>query len=201
MKKCELCDFPAKMFCESDQASLCWDCDERVHGANFLVAKHTRTLLCHVCQSPTPWIGSGPKLGPTISVCNVCVGSKSSCSSREQSNNGGEEEEEEEEEEEDDDIEEEEEDDSDDDEGGDHEDEDDEENQVVPWTSTTPPPPVSSSSTATTTTSTEEGTSASNITFSMKRESTNTKIGFQQDHRQGNYCSSDSQQQHKNKYR
>ncbi|KAK4858879.1 hypothetical protein QYF36_023347 [Acer negundo] len=189
------------MFCESDQASLCWDCDERVHGANFLVAKHTRTLLCHVCQSPTPWIGSGPKLGPTISVCNVCVGSKSSCSSREQRSNGEEEEEEEEEDDDDVDVDV----DDDDDGGGDHEeeeedDDDDEENQVVPWTSTTPPPPppppVSSSSPATTT-STEEGTSASNITFS------NTKFGFQdhRHHHQGNYCSSDSQQQHKNKYR
>ncbi|KAK7852193.1 b-box domain protein 31 [Quercus suber] len=68
MKKCELCDSPAKMFCESDQASLCWDCDAQVHGANFLVAKHSRRLLCHVCQSLTPWSGSGPKLLPTVSV-------------------------------------------------------------------------------------------------------------------------------------
>ncbi|PPD78892.1 hypothetical protein GOBAR_DD24175 [Gossypium barbadense] len=61
------------MYCESDQAILCWDCDSRVHGANFLVAKHSRTLLCHLCQSPTPWNGSGPKLGPTVSVCENCV--------------------------------------------------------------------------------------------------------------------------------
>lgn len=61
------------MYCESDQASLCWDCDSRVHTANFLVAKHTRTLLCHACQCLTPWSGSGPKLGPTVSVCDACV--------------------------------------------------------------------------------------------------------------------------------
>lgn len=61
------------MYCDSDRASLCWDCDSRVHTANFLVAKHTRTLLCHACQSPTPWTGSGPKLGPTVSVCDACV--------------------------------------------------------------------------------------------------------------------------------
>lgn len=73
MKKCELCNSIARMYCESDQASLCWECDARVHAANFLVAKHSRTLLCHSCQSPTPWTGSGPRLGPTISVCHTCA--------------------------------------------------------------------------------------------------------------------------------
>lgn len=73
-KGCELCGNPARMLCESDQASLCWDCDGKVHAANFLVAKHSRTLLCHVCQSPTPWKAAGPKLGPTVSVCRVCAG-------------------------------------------------------------------------------------------------------------------------------
>ncbi|KAK3014362.1 hypothetical protein RJ639_009084 [Escallonia herrerae] len=47
MKRCELCNSIARMYCESDQASLCWDCDARIHSANFLVAKHLRTLLCH----------------------------------------------------------------------------------------------------------------------------------------------------------
>ncbi|KAF4392698.1 hypothetical protein G4B88_029437 [Cannabis sativa] len=58
MKDCELCGLRARMYCESDQASLCWDCDEKVHGANFLVAKHSRSLLCHVCNFPTPWMAS-----------------------------------------------------------------------------------------------------------------------------------------------
>ncbi|EEF37735.1 conserved hypothetical protein [Ricinus communis] len=73
MKKCELCNSLAKMYCESDQASLCWDCDARVHAANFLVAKHSRTLLCHLCQSFTPWTASGPRLRPTVSICDNCV--------------------------------------------------------------------------------------------------------------------------------
>ncbi|KAK1375208.1 B-box domain protein 30 [Heracleum sosnowskyi] len=72
MKKCELCNSIARMFCESDQASLCWSCDAKVHSANFLVAKHSRTLLCQSCQSLTPWTGSGPKLGHTLSVCESC---------------------------------------------------------------------------------------------------------------------------------
>ncbi|KAJ6753674.1 hypothetical protein OIU79_026499 [Salix purpurea] len=72
MEGCELCGSSARMFCESDQASLCWDCDEKVHSANFLVAKHCRTLLCQVCRSPTPWKSSGSKLCPTVSVCESC---------------------------------------------------------------------------------------------------------------------------------
>ncbi|KAH7838845.1 hypothetical protein Vadar_031884 [Vaccinium darrowii] len=72
MKKCELCNSAASMYCGSDRAVLCWDCDTKIHAANFLVAKHVRTLLCHACQSPTPWTGSGPKFGPTVSVCETC---------------------------------------------------------------------------------------------------------------------------------
>ncbi|KAL4310400.1 hypothetical protein GQ457_01G005150 [Hibiscus cannabinus] len=76
MRKCELCRGLARLHCESDQASLCWDCDRKVHGANFLVAKHTRTLLCHVCQNPTPWLASGHHLSPALSVCDSCVAHK-----------------------------------------------------------------------------------------------------------------------------
>ncbi|KAJ6364048.1 hypothetical protein OIU76_029062 [Salix suchowensis] len=133
MKRCELCDSLANMFCESDQASLCWDCDANVHSANFLVTKHSRTLLCHVCQSLTPWTGTGPKLGPTLSVCDNCVNS-SSC--REERGT--------EYDEEDDDDDEEDDNDDDDhereDDGNGDASEDDEENQVVPWSSTPSPP-------------------------------------------------------------
>ncbi|KAI8558369.1 hypothetical protein RHMOL_Rhmol04G0086400 [Rhododendron molle] len=72
-KSCELCKSAATILCDSDQAGLCWDCDAKVHSANFLVAKHSRTLLCHVCQSPTPWNASGYKLCKTVSVCRTCV--------------------------------------------------------------------------------------------------------------------------------
>ncbi|KAL1206534.1 B-box domain protein 31 [Cardamine amara subsp. amara] len=75
-KKCELCCGIARMYCESDQASLCWNCDVKVHGANFLVAKHTRCLLCSACQSPTPWKASGLRLGPTVSLCESCLARK-----------------------------------------------------------------------------------------------------------------------------
>ncbi|RDX80804.1 B-box domain protein 31, partial [Mucuna pruriens] len=73
MKKCELCKVPARIFCESDQASLCWVCDAKVHGANFLVARHSRTLLCRTCLSPTPWKASGARLANAASVCERCA--------------------------------------------------------------------------------------------------------------------------------
>ncbi|KAK8494142.1 hypothetical protein V6N13_092699 [Hibiscus sabdariffa] len=123
MKKCELCDSLAKVYCESDQAILCWDCDSMVHGANFLVAKHLRTLLCHLCQSLMPWNGSGPKLGPTVSVCGNCDDQNDS---RDEINDDETRDEDEEEE-----------DDSEEDDDGDSG--DDEENQVVPLSSTMPP--------------------------------------------------------------
>ncbi|XP_058210711.1 zinc finger protein CONSTANS-LIKE 2-like [Rhododendron vialii] len=72
-KRCELCKSTATILCDSDQAGLCWDCDAKVHSANFLVAKHSRTLLCHVCQSPTPWNASGYELCKTVSVCRACL--------------------------------------------------------------------------------------------------------------------------------
>lgn len=145
-KKCELCRSVARTHCESDQASLCWTCDYKVHTANFLVARHSRTLLCHVCQSPTPWSATGTSLGPTVSVCNNCV---RNCDA-----NKGKAEYEAECEGESGDSEVEIESDGSSDEGvetssddeDDEEEADNEDNQVVPWSPTTPPPAVSSSS-------------------------------------------------------
>lgn len=66
------------MYCESDDARLCFDCDAKVHGANFLVARHCRTLLCRICHGPTPWKAEGPRLGPTLSLCHNCLDGKTS---------------------------------------------------------------------------------------------------------------------------
>ncbi|KAL5713587.1 hypothetical protein ACHQM5_015650 [Ranunculus cassubicifolius] len=72
-RECALCTDPAKVYCESDESSLCWKCDWKIHSANFLVAKHCRCLLCHFCQSLTQWKASGEKIGSTLSVCQNCV--------------------------------------------------------------------------------------------------------------------------------
>ncbi|KAK3009044.1 hypothetical protein RJ639_014978 [Escallonia herrerae] len=144
MKRCELCKSPARIYCESDAASLCWGCDAKVHSANFLVARHARTLLCHVCQAPTAWSAAGQKLGRTVSVCERCVcvrgGIKNGVADEESQggNDDGIDA--------DDDYDEEEDEDDDSAESDVDEEEDDGENQVVPWSSTTPPPAESSSS-------------------------------------------------------
>ncbi|KAM0997677.1 hypothetical protein TB2_007387 [Malus domestica] len=140
MKECELCGVRARVHCEADQARLCWDCDGKIHGANFLVAKHPRSLLCHGCQSLTPWTGSGSKLTPTVSVCETCVERRGSKFERRaevqesEAENDGDDDEEREEEDGDDDCDE----------------SDDDENQVVPWSccsySAAEPPPVASCS-------------------------------------------------------
>ncbi|KAL4327920.1 hypothetical protein AHAS_Ahas13G0148300 [Arachis hypogaea] len=129
MKKCELCKVRARTFCESDQASLCWTCDANVHGANFLVAKHSRTLLCRDCYSLTPWKATGAALLNAVSLCHSCSKGEQEKPKEEESEGENNDETE---------IE-----DDDDDDG--FEDVDGE-NQVVPWcSSTTPPPPPSSS--------------------------------------------------------
>lgn len=142
MKSCELCKCMARIYCESDQASLCWTCDANVHSANFLVSRHLRSLLCHSCQSPTPWSASGEKLGRTVTLCIGCVDGcdilKEGKRERTDESRGGN----------DDDFESETEYDSDEDDDDDEDrldEEDDGENQVVPWSSTSPPPAASSS--------------------------------------------------------
>ncbi|KAL1560746.1 Zinc finger protein [Salvia divinorum] len=72
-KTCELCKQAARIHCESDQAILCWDCDAKVHSANFLVARHSRNLLCRICHLPTSWSSAGSKLSPTYSTCRKCA--------------------------------------------------------------------------------------------------------------------------------
>ncbi|KAJ8763643.1 hypothetical protein K2173_003115 [Erythroxylum novogranatense] len=157
MKKgCELCGGAAIMYCESDQASLCWICDEKVHCANFLVAKHCRSLLCQVCQSPTPWKASGPRLGHTVSICQSCFSVKKEDGRKfKEALNGefpeeGHEESQYGDDERDDGSEDYDDDEEEEEEETDDKEEEDGENQVVPWSGTTtihmPQPATSSSS-------------------------------------------------------
>ncbi|XP_062196772.1 zinc finger protein CO3-like [Phragmites australis] len=138
---CELCGAAARVYCGADEATLCWGCDAQVHGANFLVARHTRTLLCRGCARPTPWCAAGPRLGPTASLCDRCVRRGPGSGAGVVNGVGGDEEMAGEgdgrEDEEDDDSDE------------DDEEEGEGENQVVPWAEeadATPPPVASSTS-------------------------------------------------------
>ncbi|XP_008803867.2 histone H3.v1-like [Phoenix dactylifera] len=181
MKGCELCEREARMYCESDQASLCWECDAKVHAANFLVARHSRTLLCRTCQSPTPWRAAGARLGPTVSICDRCsrllaggkqppeIGRDEAGGGEEEEGEGGggygelAEEEEEEEEEDEEEIEDEEE----------ELEEEDGENQVVPWSPPLPPPPASSSTS-------EESSSRSSNGFLKRMRENATELASQE---------------------
>lgn len=140
MKYCELCKVPARTYCESDQASLCWDCDAKVHGANFLVARHSRTLLCHSCQSLTPWKASGAKLGNTVSLCESCAVGMQVIAEEGDESEVGNDDDMDTEDDLDDDL------DDDDGGGGDVGGDEDGDNQVVPLSSPPPPPPSVSSS-------------------------------------------------------
>ncbi|KAM0845698.1 hypothetical protein ACQ4PT_056175 [Festuca glaucescens] len=129
---CELCGAAARVYCGADDATLCWGCDAQVHGANFLVARHARALLCRGCARPTPWRAAGPRLGPTASICELCVGRGRGRPGHGMAGDGHGEQDEEEM------IE---------DEG--EEEEGEGENQVVPWADdaeATPPPVASSTS-------------------------------------------------------
>ncbi|KAJ1267533.1 hypothetical protein BS78_07G063800 [Paspalum vaginatum] len=143
---CELCGAAARVYCGADEATLCWGCDAQVHGANFLVARHARALLCRGCSRPTPWRAAGPRLGPTASLCDRCVrrggpggvgvgaaGADEDMADGGEVDDGGEDEDEDEDDVDQDDVDE----------------EGEGENQVVPWTEeaeATPPPVASSTS-------------------------------------------------------
>jgi hypothetical protein len=72
IRGCELCDGEAALYCAADEAHICWACDAKVHGANFLVARHTRAVLCGACGTETPWKASGASPAPRTSLCAGC---------------------------------------------------------------------------------------------------------------------------------
>ncbi|KAG5016421.1 hypothetical protein JHK82_022079 [Glycine max] len=72
-KTCELCDQQASLYCPSDSAFLCSDCDAAVHAANFLVARHLRRLLCSKCNRFAGFhISSGAISRHLSSTCSSC---------------------------------------------------------------------------------------------------------------------------------
>ncbi|XP_074309557.1 putative zinc finger protein At1g68190 [Silene latifolia] len=50
-KICEYCAAPRPIvYCQADGAFLCLSCDSKVHSANALSSRHSRTLLCDSCR-------------------------------------------------------------------------------------------------------------------------------------------------------
>lgn len=72
IRGCELCDGEASLYCAADEAHICWACDAKVHGANFLVARHTRAVLCGACGMQTSWRASGANPTPRAGLCAEC---------------------------------------------------------------------------------------------------------------------------------
>ncbi|KAG6557403.1 hypothetical protein Mapa_000672 [Marchantia paleacea] len=71
-KKCELCGDRATLYCAADDADVCWSCDAKVHSANFLVARHARSVLCTRCCQETDCKTSGPHPSPLSRLCSRC---------------------------------------------------------------------------------------------------------------------------------
>ncbi|KAK7293943.1 hypothetical protein RJT34_16824 [Clitoria ternatea] len=69
---CELCNQQASLYCPSDSAFLCSNCDAAVHGANFLVARHLRHLLCSKCHRFAGIHASGVIPHHLPSICRSC---------------------------------------------------------------------------------------------------------------------------------
>ena len=75
---CECCGVVrAVVYCESDSARLCLDCDVCVHGANFLSLRHLRSLLCDKCNSQAAIVHC---MEDKISLCPGCDWNQNTCS-------------------------------------------------------------------------------------------------------------------------
>ncbi|KAK6915206.1 hypothetical protein RJ641_020323 [Dillenia turbinata] len=69
---CELCNGEAALYCSSDVAYLCCACDARVHGANFLVARHLRQVVCSKCKQINGAPISGAGFCDLRRLCSSC---------------------------------------------------------------------------------------------------------------------------------
>lgn len=71
-RACELCNGEAALYCASDSAFLCFTCDGKVHGANFLVARHVRQTICSQCKDFDGNCVSGTVVCLSRPVCRSC---------------------------------------------------------------------------------------------------------------------------------
>ncbi|KAJ9170110.1 hypothetical protein P3X46_018242 [Hevea brasiliensis] len=67
---CEFCGtVRAVVYCKSDSARLCLQCDGFVHSANSLSRRHPRSLLCDKCNSQPAILRC---LDDKLSICQTC---------------------------------------------------------------------------------------------------------------------------------
>lgn len=75
---CEFCGVvTAVVYCKSDFARLCLNCDSSVHSANLLSRRHQRSLLCDKCNGQPATVRC---MDDKVSLCQNCDWSGSGCS-------------------------------------------------------------------------------------------------------------------------
>ncbi|KAM7463499.1 hypothetical protein LguiA_031620 [Lonicera macranthoides] len=79
-KICEFCMASRPVvYCKSDAAHLCLSCDARIHSANALSGRHSRTLLCESCRYRRAYIRCSTH---QIFMCRGCDRSQHQISSQ-----------------------------------------------------------------------------------------------------------------------
>ncbi|KAL6536873.1 hypothetical protein OROHE_012457 [Orobanche hederae] len=67
---CECCSVSkALVYCKSDSAPLCLECDNYIHSPNALSRRHQRSLICDACVSQA---AVSRCLDENLSLCQVC---------------------------------------------------------------------------------------------------------------------------------
>ncbi|KAJ7948184.1 CONSTANS-like zinc finger protein [Quillaja saponaria] len=75
---CEFCGVVrAVVYCKSDSARLCLQCDGSVHSANSLSCRHQRSLLCDKCNSQPAIVRC---MDDKMSLCQGCDWNGNGCS-------------------------------------------------------------------------------------------------------------------------
>ncbi|KAL2474193.1 Zinc finger protein CONSTANS-LIKE 12 [Forsythia ovata] len=75
---CELCGVvSAVVYCKSDSAKLCLQCDGCVHSANSLSCRHPRSLICDKCSSQAAAVRC---IEDKLSLCEDCDWNGNGCS-------------------------------------------------------------------------------------------------------------------------
>ncbi|CAL9225466.1 unnamed protein product [Arabidopsis halleri] len=75
--RCDYCETEkALIYCKSDLAKLCLNCDVNIHSANPLSQRHTRTLLCEKCFLQPTVIHC---MNEKVSLCQGCQWTASNC--------------------------------------------------------------------------------------------------------------------------
>lgn len=69
-QRCEFCgETRPVVYCKADAAVLCFACDVRIHAANALFGRHTRTFVCQSCWTKP---ASARCLDHSLALCRGC---------------------------------------------------------------------------------------------------------------------------------